>query len=733
MHGSIPPTASSPAAPLARLARWAYDRRRRVVGAWLALLVVASVAAGAFGGENKVDFRMPGSDSSDAIDVLDERMPEFAGGTVDVVYRADGGVTDPAVTARIDDLAAELRQVDHVAGVVPGAVAADGSTAILTVQLDETAEKMPVAATTEIIDLVEAANVDGLQVEAGGFAVQNAEETEAGSEGFGLLFAAAILLVAFGSALAMGLPIIIAVFALGVALAGVALIANFLVVPDFAVQLATMIGIGVGIDYALFVLNRYRSSLAQGNDPADAVVESVTTAGRAVLFAGTTVVIALFGLVFMGLDYLWGVAAATSLAVLVVMVASLTLLPALLGFAGHSIDRFKLPWLRKGHDDGRQSLSWRWSRVVQRRPWTSAGVALVILLALASPFTDLRFGTPDASNGGEELTSRRAFDLVEDGFGAGANGPLAFSVVLDDSDDPDAAIASLTNAIATTDGIATVMPAVRSADGGVAFITAFPTTGPQDPATENLVHTLRDEVVPAATAGTGAHVDIGGQTAMFVDESDYMSGRLPIFIAAVIALSFLLLMIVFRSLLVAVKAAIMNLLSIGAAYGVIALAADGGWFGGLFGIDEATPVPVWLPMMMFALLFGLSMDYEVFLLSRIREVYLRTGDNASAVADGLASTARVITAAAAIMVTVFGAFILEDNVLMKLAGLGLATAIFVDATIVRMVLVPATMELLGDRNWWMPRWLDRLLPTIDVEGEHHPVKVPQLAYEDAAA
>jgi RND superfamily putative drug exporter len=702
---------------LGRVAAWCYARRRRVVAAWAALLITASIAAAVGGGEHRVDFSMPGSDSSRALGVLREELPTLAGGTIDVVYRA-GDVRAPAIASRVDRLAGDIGAVDHVAGVTPGPVSADGRTALLSVHLDVAAEKMPVADTESILALTRAASRDGLRVEAGGFAVMNAEGKEAGSEGVGLLAAAVILLLAFGSVLAMGMPIAVAVFALGVALGGVALIANVLVVPDFATDLATMIGIGVGIDYALFVLNRYRAALAAGATPRDAVIESVTTAGRAVVFAGTTVVIALFGLVFMGLDYLWGVAAATSLAVLVVMVASLTLLPALLGFAGRAIDRLQLPWLRdRAAREGRHTIAWRWSRVVQNRPWASAFAALVVLVALAAPFGSLRFGEPDAGNGAKDLTSRQAFDLVADGFGPGTNGPLAMAVELPSTAGRGAAaLALLSGAVAGTPGVAAVLPPVLSDDGTAAMIAVIPTTGPQDAATERLVHHLRDDVVPSAIRGSGVTVSIGGQTATFVDESDFMSGRLPWFIGAVIALSFLLLLVVFRSVLVAVKAAIMNLLSIGAAYGVIALAATGGWFGELVGIHDATPVPVWLPMMMFAMLFGLSMDYEVFLLSRVREEYLRTGDNRTAVADGLASTARVITAAAAIMVTVFGAFILEDNALMKLAGLGLATAIVVDATVVRMVLVPATMELLGDRNWWLPRWLDRLLPRLDVEG-----------------
>jgi RND superfamily putative drug exporter len=396
-----------------------------------------------------------------------------------------------------------------------------------------------------------------------------------------------------------------------------------------------------------------------------------------------------------------------------VVFASITVLPALLGFAGRTIDRFKLPWFR--HDvAGRRTLSWRWSRVMQRRPLAAGLAAFVVLVLLTVPAAGLRFGMPDAGNGTADLTSKRAYDLVSDSYGPGANGPLLVAVDLADASAgaPEAIAADL----ADTPGVAAVVPPAVNEAGDAAVISVIPTTGPQDEATEDLVHSLREDVLPPAAAASGATASVGGITATFIDDSEQTAARLPLLIGGIVVLSFVLLMSVFRSFAVALKAAVMNILSIGAAYGVMAIAADGGWLGGLVGIDSATPVPAWLPMAMFAVLFGLSMDYEVFLLSRVREEYLRTGDNSTSVADGLANTARVITAAAAIMVTVFGAFVLEDAVFLKLAGLGLATAVLVDATIVRMILVPATMELLGDRNWWLPRWLDRLLPHVDIDG-----------------
>ena len=525
-----------------------------------------------------------------------------------------------------------------------------------------------------------------------------------------MIAALVILVIAFGSVVAAGLPLLVAVYGVGVGLAVGTLLNHVFMVPDWAPQLVSMIGIGVGIDYALFVVVRYRSALQAGLDVEDAVAQAVTTSGRAVLFAGGTVVISLLGLCAMGMDYLYGTAAVTVTGVLVVVVASITLLPAMLGAVGTRIDRVRVPFVRG--DRGERGVWARWSQVVQRRPIVTGSVALAVLVVLAAPFGDLRFGYPDAGNGADHLTSRRAFDAATDAFGPGSNGPLVLAV---DTGGDAALLDELAGALRSTPGVAAVLAPQVAPDGESAAVVVIPTTGPQSTATHDLIETVRDRVVPAVV-DEGQAVHVGGLTATQADESEYLGARLPIFIGAVIALSFVLLLIVFRSLLVAVKAALMNLLAIGASYGVMAVALQGGWLGGLLGITEPTPIPTWAPMMMFALLFGLSMDYEVFLLSRIREEYQRTGDNASAVASGIAQTGRVISAAAAIMVTVFGAFILSDQVLVKVIGLGLASAVLLDATVVRMVLVPSTMELLGDRNWWLPRWLDRLLPRLDVEG-----------------
>jgi RND superfamily putative drug exporter len=449
-------------------------------------------------------------------------------------------------------------------------------------------------------------------------------------------------------------------------------------------------------------------------------VEAVTTAGRSVIIAGCTVVIAVLGLFFTGLPYMYGVAISASMAVLVVMIASISLLPALLSYLGPRVDRLRIPLLGRGvrvEGDG-DSPAARWSHAVQRRPWTAAIAATAVLLALAAPALGMRLGFPDAGNDPRDTMTRQAYDLISEGFGPGTNGPLVVAARL-----PDRAARSTVDELAArfraTDGVAFVAKPRINQAGTAALITVVPTTSPQDAKTEDLVRLLRHTVAPDVVRGSGVTIEIGGVTAALEDQSEYMKGRMPLFIAGVVGLSFLLLLIAFHSPLISLKAGIMNLLSVCAAYGVMTLFAKGGALGELIGIDHEVPVAPFMPVMMFAILFGLSMDYEVFLISRIREEYLKDGDTRRAVADGLAKTARVITAAAAIMVVVFLAFLAAPDVFLKLFGIGLASAIFPDATVVRMVLVPATMELLGDRNWWLPRWLDRILPRVNVEGKAH--------------
>ncbi len=545
-------------------------------------------------------------------------------------------------------------------------------------------------------------------MEVGGELPQYVEEPQTqGAELIGLLAAVIILLFAFGSVLAMGLPIGVALLGLGTSAMLLQLLAVVLDVPSTTPVLASMIGIGVGIDYALFVVTRHRENLHEGMTVTEAAGRATATAGQAVIFAGGTVVIAILGLGLSGIPMVAIMGLGAAIVVAVMVIATITLLPALLGFAGHRIDRFRILKARTDRSD-KPSVWARWGAAVARRPWPYLVGSLVLLLALASPLLAIRFGQTDAGTASVESTQRRAYDIVAEAYGPGVNGPLLLAIESGD----EAVAAEVVEAVTGEPGVAFVAPPELSPGGDAAIVAVIPESAPQDAGTSELIHHLRDDVLPAVD--TPVHV--GGLTATFVDLTEKVANRLPWFIAAVVGLSFLLLMAVFRSILVPLKAALMNLLSIGAAYGVMVAVFQWGWLKGLVGLEETVPIVAFVPMMMFAILFGLSMDYEVFLLSRVREEYLRTGDNTGSVIAGIASTARVITSAALIMIAVFLGFVLGEDPVVKMMGLGLAIAVFVDATIVRVVLVPATMRLLGDANWWLPGWLDRLLPHLDVEG-----------------
>jgi RND superfamily putative drug exporter len=726
---------------LQRLAAWCYRRRRTVVVLWIVALVAVSAIGKNVGSTFSQGFSLNDTESARAAQLLESRFPSRAGDEGQIVFAApgskEGGVQDAAVQARMERLFAEVAKVPGVTSVVSpygadGAqqVARDGDIAYATVQFDKQSSKISDSTIQRIRDLKDGAASADLRIALGGRMFQ-----EPGGMGpaelIGIVAAIVILLVAFGSLLAMGLPILVALFGIGIGLGLVQLLSHTIATPDFATQLASMIGIGVGIDYALFIVTRYRQGLDEGFQPEHAVVRAIDTAGRAVVFAGTTVVISILGLFLMGVDFVNGMALGTSVTVAIVMLASITLLPALLGFAGRTIDRFSVG-RRKERKPTEQTMWYRWSRVVQRRPWPAAIGGLVFLLLLAIPLLSMRLAFPDAGGNPKADTTRQAYDLVADGFGAGVNGPLVLAAEFPKGADT-AALDDLAAKLKRTPDIAAVIGPIASPSGDAAVIRVIPKSSPQSVATSDLVSTLRDDVIPASVHGSDVQVHVGGLTASSIDVSERLAARLPIFIGAVLVLSFLLLMAVFRSLLVPLKAVIMNLLSIGAAYGVVVAIFEWGWGSGILGVEQTGPIAPFVPMMMFAILFGLSMDYEVFLLSRIREEYDRTGDNAVAVADGLASTARVITAAALIMVTVFGSFILGDATTIKLFGLGLSVAILVDATVVRMVLVPATMELLGDRNWWFPRWLDRIIPRLHVEaGPDVDEELARLTAEESA-
>jgi putative drug exporter of the RND superfamily len=705
---------------LPSLAAWCYRRRRWVVVAWIVLLVGVNVLAKTAGGDLLKSLSLPGTESQRTFDVMKK---DFArpGDTGYLVFESNiaGGVQSPAMRDEIEqELAPALRKEKHVVSVVTpyekgGAafVSADGRIAYAEIQFDVQANDVPVDLASHMRNVVEKANTPSLKIELGGSMFT--DQTQPKSELIGILAAVFILLLAFGSVLAMGLPIMTAMFGIGIGLAIVTLLARFTDVPSFAPQVTAMIGIGVGIDYALFISTRYREALHDGMNPEQAVVHSIDTSGRAVLFAGGTVVISLLGLFLIGLSFIRGLSIGAALAVLLVMAAAVTLLPAVLGFVGHTIDKLALPMTKRPKPP--EATVWaRWARTIQRRPWPVAAAGLVILLVLAIPAAGLRLGIADAGNDPTKFTTRRAYDLLSQGFGPGFNGPLLVASEVHSPGDV-AAMARVADAVKQTPGVKTVSPVFPSANGNAVFMQVVPAGSPQDESTTQLVHRLRDTVIPASANGSTLAVHVGGQTSVGVDLADTLGQRLPYMFLAILLLSFVLLMLVFRSLLVPLKAVIMNLLSIGASYGVIVAIFQNGWLKNLVGIGKEGPIEAWVPMMLFAIVFGLSMDYEVFLLSRIKEEYDLDHDNATAVSHGLAKTARLITAAAAIMICVFGSFVLSDMRVLKLIGFGLAFAVFIDATVVRLVLVPATMELLGDRNWWFPKALE-WLPRIHVEG-----------------
>jgi putative drug exporter of the RND superfamily len=697
-------TTRQPRRGLERLADLAHRRRWRVVLAWIATLAAVIVIVPQFAGEYGVEFGTPGSESKATADLIEEHFAGSNGETVNVVWEAPAGARE--AQPRIDRLLADAQRVEGIDGATPPRYSRDGAIGLVQLRLDRPTMDLETSSGKQLIDLAEDTSGEGLRVELGGFLIQNAQEGQP-PELIGLLAGALVLLIAFGSVVAAGLPLLVAIFGLGISATLIGIVALLVDTPDFAPAVAGLIGIGVGIDYALLILTRFRSALLSGSDERAALAETVSTAGRSVIVAGGTVVISMLGLMFMGVSFLYGVAISASLAVLVVVIASVTLLPALLAIVGRRVDRLRIRGLGRSLRPDGATLATRWSRVVQRRAGIAAALGASVIILLTLPVLGLRYGFPDEGNDPDGSSTRAAYELVSRGFGPGSTGPLLVA------SEETSGLEAVARRMRVEEGVSFVTPIRTSPDGQAAVFSVMPMTSPQDEATADLVDRLRD-VAPA-----GVHV--GGMTAAFVDQSDYVSGRIPLFIAGVVVLSFLLLLLAFRAPLIALKAGVMNLLSIGAAYGVVALAAEGGWFGSLLGVDTDTPVPPFIPVMMFAVLFGVSMDYEVFLLSRIREEYRRTGDTSNAVADGLAKTARVITAAAAIMVVVFLAFVFSTEVFLKLMGVGMATAILVDATVVRMVLVPAVMQLMGRANWWIPGWLDRVLSKLDGEATPAPI------------
>lgn len=749
---------------LARFARFAVRRRRFVVfGIWIPIAIIITIISATMGNAFTTTASPPPSESRDANELLSAINPTQAGITSQLVIKTTGLTVDgPAFAGSFQKALEDINALPNVDVKspydFPNQINPDKTIAFAEIEVPRTSLNDLELFADDIKEITEPLRTDSVQIEYGGDVFAEFPIPE--SEALGLLAAIIILVLSFGSVLAMGLPIGLALIGLLVAAGIVAILSHVITMADATTSTVAMIGIGVGIDYALFIVTRFREGLHDGLSVEDSVVEAVDTSGRAVIFAGATVIIALLGLLAIGLSFVTGLAIGMAIAVAIMLIASITLLPSLIAMVGHRIDTttkaavgslisivgtalvgllihsaviffigltvgvllqlvslaykpLRTPIPHRRHNDHQHTIWWRWSRVVQRAPWRSLIVASVILGTLALPLFAMRLGFGDYGNSPKDSTVRKAYDLIAEGFGPGFNGPLVIAVSGDAVTD-QAQMSEFVGKLQQLDNVR-YAGAVPLGSDSVGLVTVYPNSAPQDEATSDLVHYLRDEVIPA----TGVDAKVGGFTAAGVDFSDYLSKRLFVLIGVVLVLSFLLLTAVFRSVLVPLKAVLMNLLSVGAAYGVIVAVFQWGWAADLIGLGKAGPIEPWLPMFLFAIVFGLSMDYEVFLLSRIKEEYDRTGNNATAVADGLAATARVITAAAAIMVCVFAAFVLGDDRALKLFGLGMAVAVFLDATIVRMLLVPATMELLGDRNWWIPKWLDRILPRIHVEGHGH--------------
>jgi RND superfamily putative drug exporter len=688
---------------LYRLGRLSARRPWVVIGAWLVLAAVVVGASGAFGHRLTDSMQVPGLDSQQASELMAAAGAGDAGLTAQLVVtpRDDDATFADSAQARsaLATLTSGAAALPHVLGTTD-VVSPDGRIALIRLQY-------PLVDELTAQDLgnlkgfaAEASSGSPLRLEMGGdlfFAFEQSQP--AVGELIGLLVAALILFLAFGSLIATALPLGTAVLGLAVGVSSMSLVANVIDIPTWAPVLGAMVGLGVGIDYALFIVTRHRDYLARGLPVAESVGSALATAGKPVVVAGGIVVVAILGLVVAGVPFMTAGGIAVSVVVLVMMGVSVTLLPAFLGLAGQHINR-------RGHRsqgggvDSHVSPGWSgWVRHVTRNPWPYAVGVTVLLLALAAPVLALRPGIPDDGALPQSRTERQAYDLVAQGFGPGSNGPVV--VAVDIAEDPTV-VGPLVAAIKADPGIASVKVRQVYPGAGVAVLVAIPTTGPQDAATHATVERLRSDVLPRALAGRPATAHVGGQTANFADVGARVNERLPVLIAAVLTMSLLLLMLVFRSVLVPLKAVALNLLSIGAAYGVLVMVFQWGWAGGLIGLESTVPIVSFIPMFMFAILFGLSMDYEVFLLSRVREEYVATGDNRTSIVNGIASTGRVITSAALIMISVFLAFVLGEDAATKMFGLGLATAIFVDATLVRMVLVPAIMTLLGDANWWIP-------------------------------
>ncbi|MYS81412.1 MMPL family transporter [Embleya scabrispora] len=702
----------------ARLAGFAHRRKWLVLGLWLAVLISTWGVASAVGDDYHEDYSIPGAESQRATDLLAKHASAEAGDTLQIVLRDDGGLRGEPTRQRVEAMLAQVSGLPGVAQVRslyedPSAIAPNGRIGYATVVLSGTSEEMTTAQTRHIYDTARRAQHAGLHVELGGEAARTMTQGEGGgAEGVGIVAALVILVFLFGTLIAAGLPIITALFAVGSSMAVVVAASQVFTIASWVPFVMILVGLGVGIDYALLIFARFRSELVRGTEPERAGTIALDAAGRSVFFAGCTVIAALLGLVALGLGSLQGMALAVALTVLGTMVASLTLLPALLAVFGKRFARQFVARAVKRAERGKAPEGTVWRKVgtaAQRRPLVALLIAVLALGALSVPTLSLRLGFSDAGNEPADTTSRKAYDLLAGGFGAGFNGPL---IVVVDGGKGGAreAGAAVTAALRETPGVSAVVGPTATGDAAIATVIVFPTSSPQDRDTSELVTELREHVLPSVAATTDARYLVGGATAAAEDYSAKVADRMPLFIVIVVGVAIVLLMMVFRSVLIPLKAAVLNLLSIGAALGAMSLVFQHGMLGA-----EAGPIEPWVPVVVFAVIFGLSMDYEIFLVSRIHEEWRRTRDHALAVREGLAHTGSVITAAGAIMIVVFSAFLLSPQRALQQLGLGMAVAIFVDAVIIRCLIVPAIMQLLGPRAWWLPAPLAKVLPRLELE------------------
>ncbi len=712
---------------MSSLARWCFRRRWLVLALWLVALFGSFAASRAVGTDFSTKFSLPNVQSAQALNLLDKDFPAASGSSDQIVVSIpSGSVRDPEVQARVTQMLAEVARLPHVRVVVSpyspaggGQISADGRVAFATVVFDAQTQNVPKSAVVEVIHTAQAARSGDLQVNLAGPDIENAlKPSSSSSTAAGVIFALIVLGLAFGALLAAFLPLITALVAIGIGYALTGLLSHVFNVASFATILGVLIGLGVGVDYALFIVTRHRNAITSGATPEDAVAAAINTAGRAVFFAGLTVCIALLGQFALGLSFLYGIAVSASLTVILTMLASLTLLPALLGFLKMRVlsRRQRARLAATGPTDPAATGFWnRWATMIERHAALPAALSAVLVVVIAAPVLSLHLGLDDAGSDPQGSTTLGAYDQLARGFGPGFSGPLLLVAQLPSAGDT-APFAALTTELAREPGVVSLSPIRVSPNGRVATASLYPTTSPQSPETTVLLDRLRNHVIPQAQAGSGMTVLIGGTTAIQTDFAHVLSSKLLLFLAVVVILGFLLLMAVFRSLLVPLVASVMNLLSVGAALGIMNVVFEWGWGKSLMRLHATAPVEVFLPVILISILFGLSMDYEVFLVSRIHEEWMKTGDNRRAVTVGQAATGRVITAAATIMILVFASFALGDQVIIKQFGIGLAGALLIDAFIVRTFVVPALMHMFGKANWWLPAWLDRALPDLNVEG-----------------